>query len=138
MNTETLRDRRAFLQRTCLFVGSVFVAGPQPLHARLLDRKAQEGKEAEVSLSEDLMREHGVLKRVLLVYNEAGGALQPATIFRQTQSPARSTLSAPSSRTIMRSWRRISSSPGLKRPIRLWSWSVFFAHNTNGGESSQM
>ena len=34
-------------------------------------RGAEEKKEEEVSPAEDLMREHGVLKRVLLVYGEA-------------------------------------------------------------------
>jgi hemerythrin-like domain-containing protein len=33
-------------------------------------REEREGEEEEVSTNEDLMREHGVLKRVLLVYDE--------------------------------------------------------------------
>jgi len=57
------RTRRAFIRAGLLF-------GASALSVRLV-RGAEEKKEEEVSPAEDLMREHGVLKRVLLVYGEA-------------------------------------------------------------------
>jgi hemerythrin-like domain-containing protein len=53
-------DRRAFLR-----AGGVVGAG------LFAPRSEQEKEEEEVSPPEDLMREHGLLKRVLLVYEEA-------------------------------------------------------------------
>lgn len=46
------------------------------------------GEEAEISAPEDLMREHGVLNRILLIYEEATRRLQrkedvPADVFRK-------------------------------------------------------
>jgi hemerythrin-like domain-containing protein len=43
---------------------------------------ADAGKEAEVTATEDLMREHGVIRRVLVVYREAAARLRtkPATL----------------------------------------------------------
>ena len=55
--------RRAFI-KAGLLIGGVSAAGLR------VGRGAEE-KEEEVSPGEDLMREHGVLKRVLLVYGEA-------------------------------------------------------------------
>jgi hemerythrin-like domain-containing protein len=57
-------DRRAFL-RSGILIGGLAGTGLGSLCA------AEEKKEEEVSPAEDLMREHGVLKRVLLVYDEA-------------------------------------------------------------------
>jgi hemerythrin-like domain-containing protein len=56
--------RRAFL-RSGILIGGLAGAGLASLCA------AEEKKEEEVSPAEDLMREHGVLKRVLLIYDEA-------------------------------------------------------------------
>lgn len=57
---------------------SACAAGPSPAHAAT-EARAKHGEE-EVSANEDLMREHGVLDRILLVY-EAGMA-------RGSQDPA--------------------------------------------------
>jgi hemerythrin-like domain-containing protein len=54
--------RRAFIKAGILFGGSIAGAGLA---------RAADDKEEEVSPAEDLMREHGVLKRVLLIYGEA-------------------------------------------------------------------
>ena len=62
------RTRRTFI-RAGLIAGASTFAG-----ATLLDAGNDKGKEEgeeEVSPAEDLMREHGVLKRVLLIYGEA-------------------------------------------------------------------
>jgi hemerythrin-like domain-containing protein len=57
------------------FIRSGFFAGASIIGSAGLVRAAEEGQsnqeEEEVSPAEDLMREHGVLKRVLLIYAEA-------------------------------------------------------------------
>ncbi len=62
-------NRRVFLRSGIILSGAV-LAGSGLLHGAETERKSDE-KEAEVGPPEDLMREHGVLKRVLLVYGEA-------------------------------------------------------------------
>jgi hemerythrin-like domain-containing protein len=54
-------DRRAFLRAGSVVGAGLFVSGGEQ----------EKGEEEEVSPPEDLMREHGILKRVLLVYDEA-------------------------------------------------------------------
>jgi hemerythrin-like domain-containing protein len=69
MNEHT---RRTFL-RTGFIAGASTLAGASLLRAEYeVKNKSDENKEEEkVSPAEDLMREHGVLKRVLLIYGEA-------------------------------------------------------------------
>jgi hemerythrin-like domain-containing protein len=62
-------NRRIFLKSGIIFGGAA-LAGAGLLHGAEMEKKGDE-KEAEVGPPEDLMREHGVLKRVLLVYGEA-------------------------------------------------------------------
>src|SRR5438132_7781202 len=61
-------NRRAFLRSGIIFSGAA-LTGVGLLHGTGTEKKSEE-KEAEVGPPEDLMREHGVLKRVLLVYGE--------------------------------------------------------------------
>jgi hemerythrin-like domain-containing protein len=61
--------RRRFLQAATLIGGGALAARPVSFGAEK-DRDQTGGEEEEVSPAEDLMREHGVLKRVLLVYRE--------------------------------------------------------------------
>ncbi|HYX21515.1 MAG TPA: hemerythrin domain-containing protein [Thermoanaerobaculia bacterium] len=73
------RDRRQFLQATAV-LGVAGFAGARADAMAEQEKKAKEtdgkGKEEEeVSPAEDLMREHGVLKRVLLIYGESVGRL---------------------------------------------------------------
>ena len=65
MNEQT---RRTFA-RTGLIAGASILSGAALVGAK--DEKKAEEKAMEVSPPEDLMREHGVLKRILLVYVEA-------------------------------------------------------------------
>jgi hemerythrin-like domain-containing protein len=65
MDERLMRTRRVFL-KTGIFIGSAALAGVGVLRAAEKDKE-----EEEVSPAEDLMREHGVLKRVLLIYEEA-------------------------------------------------------------------
>ncbi|HYV40898.1 MAG TPA: hemerythrin domain-containing protein [Thermoanaerobaculia bacterium] len=70
------QSRRRFLQAT-VALGAVGLAGGGPgrMSKPEKQKKGPAGKtgkaDEEVSLAEDLMREHGVLKRVLLVYGES-------------------------------------------------------------------
>ena len=61
-------DRRVFL-RSGIFLSGAAVAGVGLLRGAEGEKKGE--KEAEVGPPEDLMREHGVLKRILLIYGEA-------------------------------------------------------------------
>ena len=60
------QTRRQFV-RGIPIMGAMALAGTQALVAQ---RKKQSAEEEEVSTNEDLMREHGILKRVLLAYEE--------------------------------------------------------------------
>jgi hemerythrin-like domain-containing protein len=62
-------NRRVFL-KSGIILGGAALAGAAPLLGAEKEAKSEE-KEIEVSPPEDLMREHGVLKRVLLIYAEA-------------------------------------------------------------------
>src|SRR5205807_6804481 len=59
-------DRRSFLVNTSAFLASAMAL---PLAAQQPQQK--ENAEDDVSTAEDLMREHGVLNRILLIYDEA-------------------------------------------------------------------
>ena len=72
MSKDTNESRRAFVQKSATVVaGLVMLTGPQAARAEA------KHEEEEVSPAEDLMREHGVLKRILLVYDEAIRRLTP-------------------------------------------------------------
>jgi hypothetical protein len=59
-------SRRQFIK-----AGGIFIAGSAVVSAVNAFGKEEEKKNEEVSPPEDLMREHGVLKRILLIYGEA-------------------------------------------------------------------
>jgi hemerythrin-like domain-containing protein len=65
MKTIHLASRRTFLKTSGIVLASSAVGGATRLLAK------EEKKNNEVSPPEDLMREHGVLKRILLIYGEA-------------------------------------------------------------------
>ena len=64
MSEETSVDRRDLLHRIALTGGALLLPGSRPAP------RAKAEPEEEVSPAEDLMREHGVLNRILLVYEE--------------------------------------------------------------------
>ena len=68
MPAESIKSRRGFIHLTGITGSGLLVAALTP--AGLGDEKDKKADE-EVSPAEDLMREHGVLKRILLVYGEA-------------------------------------------------------------------
>jgi len=70
MHAHSLASRRNFLKIAGGFaVGLTLPTIPCTVLAA--EKKQAEGKESEVNPIEDLMREHGVLRRVLLIYEEA-------------------------------------------------------------------
>ncbi|HEV7523238.1 MAG TPA: hemerythrin domain-containing protein [Candidatus Angelobacter sp.] len=72
-------SRRDFLIGTSALAGSTLVVPLSALAAqKTLKKAAKKTQEAEddVSTNEDLMREHGVLNRVLLIYDEANRRIQ--------------------------------------------------------------
>lgn len=83
MKTQFISDRRAFL-KTGGFILAASAVSRMP--SLLFGKGEKEDKGKEISPVEDLMREHGVLRRILLIYEEAirrieaGGALPPGTV----------------------------------------------------------
>ncbi len=67
MSSELL-SRRNFLKKAALVLGGSLIASPLLLAQPTL---SLEKKEEEISPNEDLMREHGVLRRIILIYREA-------------------------------------------------------------------
>ena len=74
---EGVPNRRVFLRSGIIFSGAA-LAGATLLHG---GEKEEQSKEIDVGPPEDLMREHGVLKRVLLIYGEALRRLDARQVF---------------------------------------------------------
>jgi hemerythrin-like domain-containing protein len=72
MRTKT--DRRSFLVDTSAFVTATVALPFANLAAQQPQQK--ESSEEDVSTAEDLMREHGILNRILLIYDEASRRIQ--------------------------------------------------------------
>jgi len=66
-------NRRDFLATAGLLAGAAALWTPAALAAA---KKPAASKPVDVTPPEDLMREHGVLRRLLLVYEDLGGRLQ--------------------------------------------------------------
>ncbi|MBI1387144.1 MAG: hemerythrin domain-containing protein [bacterium] len=65
MSEQVLSNRRYFIHASAsTAAGLILITKPQTIQAQ------DEHKEEDVSPAEDLMREHGVLKRVMLIYEE--------------------------------------------------------------------
>lgn len=69
--------RRNFLLRSTAILGLAAFCGP----AELLAAPPQQAKIADVTPPEDLMREHGVLRRLMLIYDELGSRLRRGADF---------------------------------------------------------
>jgi hemerythrin-like domain-containing protein len=72
MNTKPALDRRNFIQSTATLGAAAIVSGSSLLSCATLPKKGENtlGVE-EVSPIEDMMREHGALNRILLIYDES-------------------------------------------------------------------
>src|ERR1041385_4613526 len=79
-------SRRDFLFGTSAVAGSSLVVPLSALAQQKAPKKAAKKKEEEedVSTNEDLMREHGVLNRVLLIYDETLRRIQANEKFDAT------------------------------------------------------
>jgi len=79
-------NRREFLRRGAAAAGVMFLAGCTGTERRgerfELTQEASGKPEEGVSPAEDLMREHGVLRRILLIYGEAIRRLDAGEAFR--------------------------------------------------------
>ena len=64
-------DERLMRTRRVLLKSGIFISGAALAGVGVLRAADKDKEEEEVSPAEDLMREHGVLKRVLLIYEEA-------------------------------------------------------------------
>ena len=93
------------------FVGAAVAAGlagtvggvwTVSAHAADENPVARGKTDEEVSPGEDLMHEHGLLKRILLIYGEGIGVWRRKKTCRPRPSPTRRRSSGPSSRTTMR------------------------------------
>jgi hemerythrin-like domain-containing protein len=76
-------SRRNFLKNAALIAGSAFVlnscgGNAPPVNAQNTAKKEEkkEPEEKEVTAAEDLMREHGILRRALVVYTESAVRLR--------------------------------------------------------------
>ncbi len=71
-------SRRNFLIRGGALAAGAALLGP----AQLLAAEKKESAAADVTPTEDLMREHGVLRRLLLIYDELRRGSMAARNFR--------------------------------------------------------
>src|SRR5436305_823341 len=72
-------DTRRHILEASLVVATVAILEPSSANAQTSKQahnKKSENKEQEVTANEDLMREHGVLRRALLVYGESAAKLR--------------------------------------------------------------
>ena len=67
MSKETNDSRRTFIQKSAWAATGVVLLG----RSGVIGAEAKEEEDTQISPAEDLMREHGVLKRILLIYGEA-------------------------------------------------------------------
>ncbi|HYL09581.1 MAG TPA: hemerythrin domain-containing protein [Candidatus Acidoferrales bacterium] len=82
MKVELEQDRRNFLRMsTVVGAGMLLPQGGSLAAWGRSQEKAQEEKDEEVPATEDLMREHGVLDRVLLIYEEVARRIAEKNMF---------------------------------------------------------
>jgi hemerythrin-like domain-containing protein len=80
--THESADRRTFLRKTgILLTGAATIFPPLQLAEAKLPDKEKEKKEEGISPPEDLMREHGALRRILLIYEDIQGHLKSGKQF---------------------------------------------------------
>jgi hemerythrin-like domain-containing protein len=77
-SSKSIFERRAILRSgaTAAAIGLVSYAAATPIGKARAAAHKSESAEAEVTPGEDLMQEHGVLERVLLVYDEAARRIE--------------------------------------------------------------
>jgi hemerythrin-like domain-containing protein len=78
------RERRSFLRAALSTAAFAVVGGcasTKPAGASMFEPVAEGNDEAEVTPGEDLMQEHGVLERILLLYDEAAHRIEAGQKF---------------------------------------------------------
>src|SRR3989441_7634041 len=126
MKEEVDRSRRSMLWIAPL--GGVALRMP----AVLLGQKkqgAEEGDE-EVTPTEDLMREHGLLKRILLIYDEVDARIAQQKEFPPDAVTNSAKIFVHSSSSITRSWKKITSFRASANTTCLCTWSTCFNNST--------
>src|SRR5579875_1327723 len=119
-----LLDRRQWVRSWSLPAAALIVSPG----GRLME--AKEDEEEEVSPNEDLMREHGVLKRVLLIYREIIRRIDA----KQEYPPNVVLAAAKLIRTFIEDYHEKLeedfSSHGSGKPISTSSWSILYTRST--------
>jgi iron-sulfur cluster repair protein YtfE (RIC family) len=82
MAMNAIRSRRELLKTSFSAAALLVVPAAMSAAPAAAEKKGAEGKEPEVTATEDLMREHGILRRALLVYRESAMRLrkEPARV----------------------------------------------------------
>ncbi len=104
------QTRRQFLWAGTAAAGGLLAAGVVRADEPAENRAANTAE--DVSPAEDLMREHGVLRRLLLVYEEVDRRIAEAKPSSRSCSAMPPTSSAISSKTITNARKRTTSSRG--------------------------
>jgi iron-sulfur cluster repair protein YtfE (RIC family) len=76
MPMNSIRSRRELLKTSLSAAAALAMPAALATGADSAEKKGAEAKEPEVTATEDLMREHGILRRVLLVYREMAPRLR--------------------------------------------------------------
>jgi hypothetical protein len=63
-------ERRRFLAATAVLGVGTLTSGARMVRGQDKPKDEKKGQEEEVGAAEDLMREHGLLNRILLIYEE--------------------------------------------------------------------
>ena len=126
------KGRRRFVTAAGMGGAGLMLAGTNPRIVRAAERDGED-KEKEVSAVEDLMREHGVIRRAILVYREAAVKLRAKPTDVDPDVLRRTAL-------LFRSFgedyheknsKRRTSSRRSRRPAgRRWPISIFLSLNT--------
>lgn len=78
MQTERHCSRRRFLHNAAISAGGLAMAGCANVHVGGASGMPASNQKDEVSPGEDLMREHGVLRRIILIYRQCDDRLDNA------------------------------------------------------------
>jgi hemerythrin-like domain-containing protein len=81
MKVELESDRRKFLRASAAVSAGMLLPGSMSLAAQQKSSEKPQSQEDDVPATEDLMREHGVLDRVLLIYEEVARRLAGKSLF---------------------------------------------------------
>ena len=120
---DTANSRRQFLLISAI-AGSglaLTACGNKAMLDRTEQTKDKDEQGAEVTATEDLMREHGVLRRALLVYAETGPKLRsnPSLIAPDALQRTRNYFARSARIITKRSWKRLTSfRQSLKQVVR--------------------